>query len=191
MVEIRKRRYLLLLGGIGSVWGGAGWYLVVMGQYRAVRVDSWFDWVTMKRNWLMHDNTGSVEGGTGWYLVVLGQYRAVRVDIWCYWVSMKRNWLIHDNIGSVKGGAGSVWGCTGWYLVVLGQSYLVLSQKNLVLIGIKWNWVSTRLLCLYILKKSGDLVGCHHGGTTNERTNKDRATQSIWTMDGWDEQKRQ
>ena len=50
----------------------------------------------------------------------------------------KRNWLIHDNIGSVKGGAGSVWGRTGWYLVVLGQSTLVLGQKNLVPIGIKW-----------------------------------------------------
>ena len=61
--------------------------------------------------------------------------------------------MIHDNIGSVKGGAGSVWGCTGWYLVVLGQSYLVLGQKNLVPIGIKWNWVSTRLLCQYILKQ--------------------------------------
>ena len=44
------------------------------------------------------------------------------------------------------GGTGSVWGGTGWYLVVLGQC-------NLVLLGIKWNWVSTTLLCLYILKK--------------------------------------
>ena len=59
---------------------------------------------------------------------------------------MKRNWLIHDNIGSVKGD-------TGWYLVVLGKSNFVLGQTNLVLIGIKGNWVSTRLLCLYILKK--------------------------------------
>ena len=59
---------------------------------------------------------------------------------------MKRNWLIHDNIGSVEGG-------TGWYLVVLGQSNLVLGQNNLVPIGIKWNWISTRLLCLYMLRK--------------------------------------
>ena len=71
---------------------------------------------------------------------------------------MKRNLLIHDNVGYVKGwlvlgGAGSVWGCTGWFLVVLGQSYLVLGQKNLVPIGIKWNWVSTMRLCLHILKK--------------------------------------
>ena len=35
---------------------------------------------------------------------------------------------------------------TGWYLVVLGQ-------YKLVLLGIKWYWVSMGLLCLYILKK--------------------------------------
>ena len=52
---------------------------------------------------------------------------------------MKQNWLIHDNTGSVEGGA-------GWYLVVLGQC-------NSVLLDIKWNWVSTTLLCLYILNK--------------------------------------
>jgi len=59
---------------------------------------------------------------------------------------VKRNWLIHDNIGSVKG-------VTGGYLVALGKSNLVLGQTNLVLIGIKWNWVGTSLLCLYILKR--------------------------------------
>ena len=63
-------------------------------------------------------------------MMLLGQYEAE---------------LIH-NIGSVKCG-------TGVYLVVLGQSNLVLGQNNLVPIGIKWNWISTRLLCLYILKK--------------------------------------
>ena len=66
----------------------------------------------------------------------------------------------------VLGGTGSVWGGTGWYLVVLGQ-------YNLVLLGIKLNLVSTRLLCLYILKKSEALVGCYHSGT-NERPNKER-----------------
>ena len=34
---------------------------------------------------------------------------------------------------------------TGWYLVVLGQ-------YKLVLLGIKWYWVSIGLLCLHILK---------------------------------------
>ena len=52
---------------------------------------------------------------------------------------MEQYWL-------VLGGTGSVWDGTGWYLVVLGQC-------NLVLLDIKWNWVSTTLLCLYILKK--------------------------------------
>ena len=32
-------RNCLVLGDIGSVWGGTGWYLVVLGQYRAVLVD--------------------------------------------------------------------------------------------------------------------------------------------------------
>ena len=41
------------------------WYLVVLGQYRAVRVDIWCYRVSMKRDWLIHDNTGSVEGDTG------------------------------------------------------------------------------------------------------------------------------
>ena len=36
-------RYMMMnykvLGGTGSVWGGTGWYLVVMGQYRVLLVD--------------------------------------------------------------------------------------------------------------------------------------------------------
>ena len=57
---------------------------------------------------------------------------------------------------------------TGWYLVVLGQ-------YKLVLLGIKRHWVRIGLLCLYILKKRGDLVGCYHSGATNEQTtNKER-----------------
>ena len=69
--------------GTGSVEGDTGWYLVVVGQFRAVRVDVCCYWVSMKRNWLEHDNPGrywlvfggdgSVWGGTGWYLVVVGQ----------------------------------------------------------------------------------------------------------------------
>ena len=33
-------QYWLVLGDTGSVWGGTGWYLVVLGQYRAVLVDT-------------------------------------------------------------------------------------------------------------------------------------------------------
>ena len=51
---------------------------------------------------------------------------------------MEQNWLKHDISVSVLGG-------TGWYVVVLGQ-------YNLVLLGIKWYWVSIGLLCLYTLK---------------------------------------
>ena len=72
-------------------------------------------------------------------------------------------------------GAGLIWDNSGWYVVVVGQ-------YNLVLHGIKKTWVSKRLLCLYILKKSGELVGCHHSGTdgrTNAQTRKDRATQPM------------
>ena len=63
----------MILGQYGAV----GWYLVILGQYRAIC-----------------DGTGSVEGGAGqyfyhwvsrrWYLlklVVLGQYRVVLVGI--------------------------------------------------------------------------------------------------------------
>ena len=58
-------RYWFVIGGTGSVWGSTGWYLVVLGQFRAALVDTF--------------GTGSVKGGTGRYLVVLGQYGAVLV----------------------------------------------------------------------------------------------------------------
>ena len=94
---------------------------------------------------------------------------------------MKQNWLIHDNTGSVEGwlefgGAGSVWGGTSWYLVMLGQ-------YNLVLLGIKWNWVSTTLLCLYILKNVeiwSDVTIA--GRQTNEQGKIGLLSQ--WTKDG-------
>ena len=41
---------------------------------------------------------------------------------------------------------GSVWGGTGWYMVMLGQ-------YNLVLLGIKWYWVSKVPLCQYRKKR--------------------------------------
>ena len=70
----------MVLGGTGSVEGGTGWYLVVLGQYRSVLIDTWYYCVTMERYWLIYDGTGSAEGGTGWYLVVLGQKKAILVD---------------------------------------------------------------------------------------------------------------
>ena len=73
--------------------------------------------------------------GTWWYWVSIGQYGLI-YDV--YWVSMKRNCLIHYNTGSVEGSSGQ-------YLVVLGQYGALLGQYNLVLLGFKWNRVSTRL----------------------------------------------
>ena len=66
--------------GAGSVKGGTGWYLVVLGQYRLVLIDTWWYWVNMERYWLIYDGTGSAEGGTVRYLVVLGQKKAILVD---------------------------------------------------------------------------------------------------------------
>ena len=36
---VRKTPHWLALGDTGSVWGGTGWYYVVLGQERAVLVD--------------------------------------------------------------------------------------------------------------------------------------------------------
>ena len=82
---------------------------------------------------------------------------------------MEQNWLKHDSSVLVLGG-------TGWYVVVLGQ-------YNLVLLGIKWNWVSTTLLCLYILKKVEIWSDVTIAG---RRTNKQGKVGllSQWTMNG-------
>ena len=36
---VSRRRYWLVLGGIGSLWSGTGIYLMVLGQFRVVLVD--------------------------------------------------------------------------------------------------------------------------------------------------------
>ena len=63
---VSMKRYWLIFDGTGSVEGGTGWYLVVLGQWEAVLVGTWWYWVSRRRYWL-------VLGGTGWYLVVMGQ----------------------------------------------------------------------------------------------------------------------
>ena len=72
---------------------------------------------------------------------------------------MKRNWLIHDN--------------TGRYWLVFGGDGAVLVGTWRYWVSITWYcyWVSKGLLCLYILK-TGDLVGCHHSGTTTKEQGK-------------------
>ena len=77
---------------------------------------------------------------------------------------MEQNWLKHDSSVSVLGG-------TGWYLVVLGQ-------YNLVLLGIKWYWVSIGLLCLYILNNMEIWWDVTIAGR-RQRTRKNRATQPL------------
>ena len=77
---------------------------------------------------------------------------------------MEQNWLKHDCSVSVLGG-------TGWYLVVLGQ-------YNLVLLGIKWYWVSIGLLCLYILDNMEIWWDVTIAGR-RQRTRKNRATQPL------------
>ena len=56
--------------------------------------------------------------------------------------------------------------------------YLVLGQYNLVLLGIKWNWVSIGLLCLYILKNMEIYSDVTIAGR-RQRTRKDKATQPL------------
>ena len=59
-------QYCLINNGTGSLEGGTGWYLVVVGQYGAVLVRTWWYWVSMEWNWLVYDDcTRSVKGGTG------------------------------------------------------------------------------------------------------------------------------
>ena len=82
---------------------------------------------------------------------------------------MKPDWLVYDNTGSVEGD-------TGQYLVVLGQ-------YGVVLVGIKWIWVSTRLSCLYILKKVEIWLDVTIAGQQTTEQGKIELL-SQWTMDG-------
>ena len=73
-----------------------------------------------------------------------------RISAYQYWI--------------VFGGAESVWAVlvgTWWYWVCI----------NLVVLGIKCNWVGTKLLCLYILKKwrFGRMSPKRDGQQTNKR----------------------
>ena len=43
----------MVLDCTGSVKGGTGWHLMVMGQYGAVLVGTWWYWVSMGRYWLV------------------------------------------------------------------------------------------------------------------------------------------
>ena len=42
---VSRSRYWLVLGGTGSVWGGNGWYLVLLGQFNLVLLGIKWYWV--------------------------------------------------------------------------------------------------------------------------------------------------
>ena len=66
--------------------------------------------------------------------------------------------------------------------VLVGSCLLVLCQYILVLLGIKWNWVNTRLFaCIYW--KSGDLVGCHHSRTDDVKERCSNSADGPWTAE--------
>ena len=50
--------------------------MMIVGQYRAIMVDTWWFWVSKEWYWVIYDGTGSVDGGNGWYLAVLAQHGA-------------------------------------------------------------------------------------------------------------------
>ena len=75
---------------------------MVLDQNRVVLVGTCWYWVSMERNWLIHDVTRSVEGATG-YLLVLGQYDAVLVGTWWYCVSITWCCLVLSGTGLIQG----------------------------------------------------------------------------------------
>ena len=57
-------RYWLVLGGTGSVLGGTGWYIVVLGQYNSVLLNVKLYWVSQ---------------------VLVFLYILEKVEIWSVW----------------------------------------------------------------------------------------------------------
>ena len=90
----------MVLGGTGTVWGGTGRYLVLLGQFGVVL-----------------GGTESVLGGSGWYLVVQGQNWVVQVGTWWFWVSITQYCLVLSCIGSAKG----LYACIYWKKWRFGQ----------------------------------------------------------------------
>ena len=52
--------YWLIYDGAVSVEGGTGWYLIVLGHWKAVVVGTWWYLVIIGWYWLKHYGTGSV-----------------------------------------------------------------------------------------------------------------------------------
>ena len=77
--------------------------MIVMGQYKAVAIGTWWYLVNRRRYWSIHDGTGSVHIGTGLYMMVLGQYGSILVGTWWYWIRRGRYWLVLGGTGLVEG----------------------------------------------------------------------------------------
>ena len=57
-------------------WSGTGWCLVVLGQYGALLVGTWWNWDSMGRFWLVlggNESVGAVLVGNWWNWVVKGR----------------------------------------------------------------------------------------------------------------------
>ena len=97
-------KYRLVFGGTGSVEGGTGRHLVVLGQNRAVLVASVICFrkiyglhglyhqiveycVSRGRYWLVLGGTGSEQGGTGC------QYDELSENIWFAWSKSSNYWI--------------------------------------------------------------------------------------------------
>ena len=48
----------MVLGGAWSVSGSTGWFVVVMGQYGAVLVGTWWYWASIGQSWLVCGDKG-------------------------------------------------------------------------------------------------------------------------------------
>ena len=46
---VSRERYWLIYDGTGSAKGGTGQYLVVLGQYGALLVGTWWHWISIRR----------------------------------------------------------------------------------------------------------------------------------------------
>ena len=87
-----------------SVLGSTGWFLVLLGQFGALLVGTWWYSLSIWWYWLIYDGTGLVEGSSGWYLVVLGQYNLVLIGIKWYWVDKRLLclYILKKNNGDVN-----------------------------------------------------------------------------------------
>ena len=93
-----------------STWWTVSWDFVLLGQYRAALVGTWYYWVSIGWYWwylvALHlcksqlVGTGSVDGGTGWYFVKTGgtgcQYDMLSEIIRFAWSKSSNYWIVEE-----------------------------------------------------------------------------------------------